>query len=79
MLLQRLIALVAAGHVTQPNAAYVRKFSIDLLHQAFAHVQLATVESFVAALFELQSDPMRFKVAVRGASSLARRRRRTSS
>ena len=78
MLLQRLVSLVAAGHVTQPDASFVRKFSVDLLHTAFgrasspaltwltrADVQLSTVSDFVASLFELHADPTRFKVAVR--------------
>ena len=41
MLLQRLVSLVAVGHITSPDANFVRKFTVDLLHQAFARALAA--------------------------------------
>jgi len=78
MVLARLYQLVEAGHVSAPifdpasvpdpnisNAIYVKQYTLELLTNAFPHVQQSQTRTFVNTLCDSTNDLIRFKSAVR--------------
>jgi len=78
MVLARLFSLVESGQLQAPifdvssvtespasNAVYVQQYTLELLSNAFPHVQQAQIRDFVQALGESVHDVVRFKAAVR--------------
>ncbi|GJJ12193.1 Exportin-1 [Clathrus columnatus] len=75
--LARLIQLVEEGHVQQPlfdpnvtppgmtNSLFMREFCVNLLRNAFPHLQLIQIERFVQAFIEQHKDSTRFKSTMR--------------
>jgi len=78
MVLARLFQLIESGHVQAPifdpssvpdssvsNAVYVKQYTLDLLTNAFPHVQQSQIRDFVQILGDSTNDLIRFKSAVR--------------
>ncbi|KAF7295071.1 Importin N-terminal domain-containing protein [Mycena indigotica] len=75
--LQRMFQLVEINAIQVPlydpsqmsepvtNAVFLRQYSVDLLHNAFPHVQKTQVESFMVTLGEQHNDINQFKLALR--------------
>ncbi|KAF9264734.1 hypothetical protein L218DRAFT_200244 [Marasmius fiardii PR-910] len=60
--------LFDASQVPDPNisnSVFLREYCTNLLKNAFPHIQLAQVQSFVNGLSEFHSDINRFKLALR--------------
>ncbi|KAG4303446.1 hypothetical protein PCK1_000410 [Pneumocystis canis] len=48
-----------------PNSVFLREYVVTLLHNAFPHLQLGQVHSFVLGLFSLNMDIPKFKLNLR--------------
>ncbi|KAG0324890.1 Karyopherin transporter [Dissophora globulifera] len=60
--------LFTAAQVTDPNMTngqFLREYMINLLQNAFPHLQNSQVRTFTLALFETNRDPNRFKLHLR--------------
>ncbi|KAF8939545.1 Crm1-F1 [Dissophora ornata] len=77
-LLARMFFLVESGAVQAPlftpaqvtdpnmtNGQFLREYMINLLQNAFPHLQPSQIRSFTLALFETNRDPNRFKLHLR--------------
>lgn len=78
MVLARLFQLVESGQMQAPifdpasvpdpnvtNAVYVSQYTLDLLSNAFPHIQQSQIRDFVRTLGDSTNDLNRFKSAVR--------------
>ncbi|RGB35595.1 CRM1 C terminal-domain-containing protein [Rhizophagus diaphanus] len=76
--LQRMFNLVETGAVQSPlfnpaevqdpsmtNQRFLREYVMNILHNAFPHLQSIQVQSFVMGLFELNQDNTKFKLHLR--------------
>lgn len=48
-----------------PNSVFLREYVVTLLHNAFPHLQLGQIQTFVLGLFSLNTDIPKFKLNLR--------------